>query len=177
METSVRATTHHQRQGNINKLITPEMRQQIHELKDQLDEQLRDVIGFCDLLNGIRKTTFMARQSARCLLTNEPFEAWEKIRDQAEFDAFRGLAEKQDTKSNHTAKANVEKLITPQMRRRIIEIKKELDDYASRICEFIYDLNQLKTFGTAIEWAEGMEYEVPLESCGTGEETEDEELG
>ncbi len=177
MENSVRATKDQQRQGNINKLITPEMRQQIRELKDQLDEHLRDVIGFCDLLNDIRKATFIARQSARCLLTNDPFKAWEKIRDQYEFDAFRGLAEKQNTKKDHPAKGNVERLITPQMRWRVIEIKKELGDYASRIGEFIHDANRLKTFGTAIEWAEGMELNVPLESCGTGEKTEDEELG
>jgi hypothetical protein len=164
MENSVRATTHHQGQGNVNELITPEMRKEIRELKDQLDKQLRDVIGFCNLLNSIHKTTFMARQSTRCLLTNEPFEAWKKIRDQAEFDAFRDLAEKQNTKGNHPAKGNVEKLITPRIRQRVIEIKKELDDYASRIGEFIYDLDRLKTFGTAIEWSEGMECDAPLES-------------
>jgi chromatin segregation and condensation protein Rec8/ScpA/Scc1 (kleisin family) len=153
-----------------------QMRQRIHELKDKLDKQFRDVIGFCERLNDIRKATFMARQSARCLLTEEPFEAWEQIRDQAEFDAFRGLEEKQNTKRDHSTKGHVEKLITPQMRQRVIDIKKGLDDYASRIGEFISDLDRLKTFEAALVWSEGLEWNVPLESCGTGEETEDEEL-
>ncbi len=119
MENSVGTRKDLQRQGKINKLVTPEMRQQIRELKDRLDEYDCDVRGYCDLLNNISEALLIARQSARCLLTNDPFGAWEKICGQDECDAFRGFAEKQNTKR----KPNVERLITPQMRQQIIEAK------------------------------------------------------
>ncbi len=144
MKDNIGATKHHQRQGSINKLITPEMRREIRELKDQFDEHLVFVRGYCELLNNIRLAVFMARQSARCLLTIDPFQAWEKIGGQDEFDAFCGWPERKDTSLNHLAKANVERLITPQMRQQIIEAKQRLDDFVSHIGPFIDDLNKLK---------------------------------
>jgi hypothetical protein len=176
MKDSMGVTTHHQRQGNINKLLTPEMQQQIRELKDELDEYLPDVGGFCDLLENIREATFIARQSAACLLTKDPFGAWEKIREQDEFDDFSGSAEKQNTKRNHPAKANVEKLITPEMRQQIIKAKKRLDDYANGVGAFIDDVKKIKSFGLAIELADDLAYDEPLETLEMRKKREQEEV-
>jgi hypothetical protein len=160
--------------GNVQKLVTRDMRQQIRGLKDELDYSLRDINGFCDLLNNIREATFLARQSAKCLLTNDPFEAWEKIRGQDEFDALHGLAEKQNTRRNHPAKANVEKLITPQMRQQIIKAKKRLDDYANGLGAFIDDVKKIKSFGVAIELADDLAYDEPLETLEMRKKREQE---
>lgn len=150
METSVRAVKDQQRQGDINRLITPEMRQQLRELKDQFDEHLLAVREYCDRLKDIRVATFIALQTARCLLTDDPFEAWEKIHGRHEFDGFFGLAEKQPASRNYPATANVEKLVTPQMRHEVAEAVKELDEYASCLGQFIDDLNALRTFNALI---------------------------
>jgi hypothetical protein len=146
MKTSLRGTKDQQQQGDINRLITPEMRQQLRELKDQFDEHLLAVGEYCDRLNEIRKATFIARQTARCVLTDDPFEVWEKIHGRDEFDGFLGLAEEQPASRNYPARANVDQLITPQMRLEIVEAVKKLDEYASCLGQFIDDLNALKTF-------------------------------
>ena len=78
MENSVRVMKH-QRQGNANKLVTPEMRQQICELKNALDECDYDLSRHLELFDDIREGLDRARLSARCLLTRDPFEAWETV--------------------------------------------------------------------------------------------------
>ncbi len=113
----------------------------------------------------------MARQTARCLLTNDPFEAWKKIRDQDECDAFHGLAEKQNTKR----KPNVERLITPKMGQQIIEAKETLEEYANCLGEFINDVKKVKSFGDAIELAESLHCSDPLETSETRKKREEED--
>ena len=136
MKDDMRAARHHQRQGDINKLITPEMRQQIRGLKDRLDGS--DYRLF-ELLDNIQEALDIARQSARCLLTNDPFKAWEKIRSEDEWDTLfdRSAAERRDAKRNPWEKFNIEKLTTSQMRRQIAEAKKRLEEYAVALASFL----------------------------------------
>ena len=61
-------------QGN-GQLITPEMRQQIRELRRELDECDYRLSCHLDLFISIREGLDTARQTARCLLTNDPFQA------------------------------------------------------------------------------------------------------
>ena len=158
----------HQRQGNVNNLVTPEMRQQIRELKYELDECDYNLSRHLDLFNGIREGLDRARLSARCLLTRDPFEAWEKVakRREEEFDAICGIstADKRDTRRKVKATANVEKLITRQMRQQIVEAKKQLDDYVSCLGEFFDDVTKLQSLDTALELAEDLQCREPLET-------------
>ena len=156
MENSVRVMKH-QRQGNANKLVTPEMRQQILQVKHQLDEYDGRLSNLFDLLNEIREALNIAQASAGCLLTNDPFEAWEKI-TKREFDALWGTSskEKSGAKRTYQGQGNVEKLITPEMRRQIIEAKRQLDNYASCLREFFDDVSELSTFERALDLGEDM---------------------
>jgi hypothetical protein len=151
MKDSTGATMDHQRQGNINKLITPETRQQIRELQLRLDGC---DYRLSDLFNNIQLALDIAGQSARCLLTNDPFEAWEK-------DEFFGSGGK---RKNHPAKAKVQKLITPQMRQQIIDTKKRLEDFVRCLSVFFDDVNTLNSFQTALETAEDLRDRRRLET-------------
>jgi hypothetical protein len=120
MESGAHIRRHHQRQRNINELVSPEMRQRIRELKRESDERDHTLSDYFNFLNEFRAALDIARQSVKCLLLNDPFEAWKRIGKQRneEFDNLFGSspAGKQRAIKVHPAKANVEKLITPQMR-------------------------------------------------------------
>jgi hypothetical protein len=94
MKNEVRVTKENQPQGNVNKLVTPEMRQQIRQLKHDLDECDYHPSRHFELFTSIRDALDTARQTVRCLLTNDPFEAWQKIaeRRKEEFDAIWGIS-------------------------------------------------------------------------------------
>jgi hypothetical protein len=84
----VRATKENQPQGNVNKLVTPEMQTQIRQLKHELDECNHRLLSHLGSLNTIFEALNTARQSAECLLTGDPFEAWEKLIEEDEWDEF-----------------------------------------------------------------------------------------
>lgn len=168
MKNSVRAANDEQRQGNVNNLVTPEMRQQIRELKSALDECDYDLSRHLELFDGIREGLDRARLSARCLLTRDPLEAWEKVARQREekWEAIcgRSTADKRDTRRKVKATANVEKLITRQMRQQIVEAKKQLDDYVSCLDEFFDDVKKVRSLDRALELAEDLQCREPLET-------------
>ncbi len=167
------ATKHHQRQGNISKLLTSEMRQHIHELRLRLDG--------CDYrlfahLNNIQEALDIARQSARCLLTSDPFGTWEGIRREDELDILgKPAAENQLASRNRLAKAKVEKLTTAQMRLQIVEATKRLEEYASCLDIFFDDLKKLSTFHTALELTDDLQEREPLETREMRKKREEEE--
>ena len=100
------------------------------------------------------------------MLLNDPFEAWKRIAKQRneEFDNLFGRlpAGKERAIKGHPAKANVEKLITPQMRKQIIEAEKTLDEYARCLDQLFSDFRKLKSFDAAIDLAEGLQCAEPL---------------
>ena len=65
--------------NNVSSWLTPEMRRQIIKLKDELDEHELCLSGHLDILNNIRDALKIARYSASCLLTNDPYNAWNKV--------------------------------------------------------------------------------------------------
>jgi autonomous glycyl radical cofactor GrcA len=133
-------------------LVTPEMRQQIRELKQELDECDFSLSRHPDLFVSIRAGLDTARQTARCLLTSDPFQAWEKV---AIWDKSR--AEKRDMPKEVKATANVDKLITRQMRQQIVEAKKTLEDYANSLDRFLREVIKLRSLDVALELAEGLQ--------------------
>jgi hypothetical protein len=169
MKYKVRAANHHQRQGDVNNPVTPEMRQQIRELKYELDECDYNLSRHLGLFNGIRETLDTARLSARCLLTRDPFETWEKVAKQREEERAAicdtSSLEIKDNGSTVKASAGVEKLITRQMRQQIIEAKKRLENYANCLNEFFADVTKVKSLDTVIKLSDDLQYSEPLETA------------
>ncbi len=170
MKDDMRAAKQTQRHGIGNKLITPEMRQQILDISYELEDCKDRVAGQLEILSNMRAALGIARQSARCLLTNDPFAAWEKIeqRRNQEFDAICGpfTRKKQNTTSASKATAGAERLITRQMRQQIVDAKKEIANYARVLTEFLDDVAKLESHNIAMEWADGLKCRKPLESGG-----------
>ena len=167
-------------QGNDG-LVSPEMRLRIRELKRELDECDYRLSRHLDLFVSIRDGLDTARQTARCLLTSDPFQAWEKVakRREEESDAIRSFCgistENRDTPKEVKATANVEKLITRQMRQQIVEAKKTLEDYANSLDQFFRDVIKLKSLDAALELAEGLQCYDPLETREARKEREEAE--
>ncbi len=164
MNNSVSAGNNHKRQSRIN-ILTPEMRRQMLQLKHQLDECNDDLCWHLSWFDRIREALDVARQSARCLLTDDPFEAWKKVanRRQEEFAPRqdKSAAKIECVRGNEASRVNADKLIAQQMRQQVVEVKKMLDDYAICLCEFFSDLTDLKSFDTAVELAEAVQFSQP----------------
>jgi hypothetical protein len=73
MKSNLPASKQNQQQDNASSLLTPEMRQKIRLLKGELDDHERQLSGHLDILNNIHDALEIARYSASCLLTNDPF--------------------------------------------------------------------------------------------------------
>jgi hypothetical protein len=92
----------------------------------------------------------IAQECVQCLLSKDPFEAWKdsvkrKQREDDDFLELEGCA-RPSAKSNETTAntyllgRNVTKLITPEMRQRIDELKSQLDEYATCVRQTLHDI-------------------------------------
>ncbi len=111
-----------------------------------------------------------ARQSAECLLTDDPFEAWDKVGEEDEWAELCETTERQ--KTSKTAAPNVKRMITRPMRQQLVDSIRRLDEYYRCVTELLDDLNKLKTFHTAVEYAEDLQSDRPLETAGARKKTE-----
>jgi hypothetical protein len=84
MKVDARRAQQRQGRSNVHKLITPELRQEVVQLKQRLD----DYAGYLDdlfyNLNAIGDAIFRAREFAECLLADDPFKAWEIMKKKEE---------------------------------------------------------------------------------------------
>ncbi len=124
MKTSAPTRNHHQQRGDFRDLVTPEMRQHIHQLKHDLDECNYRLSRHLELLDNVRDGLRTARQTPRCLLTNDPFETWEKVseRGEAEWEPRRRTSTREEQEAmtaSSQAAPQVEKLVTRQMRKQV----------------------------------------------------------
>ncbi len=173
MKDDMRATKQAQRYCIGNKLVTPEMRQQILEISDELEDCKDRVAGQLEILRNMRAALDIARQSARCLLTNDPFAAWEKIEQRRDEELNSFIGRKQNTRSN--ALVGVERLITRRMRQQVVDAKKEIANYARALTEFFDDVAKLDSHTIAMEKADSLQYQEPLESAAAREVREQAE--
>jgi hypothetical protein len=80
-------TKRHRDQGNVHKLLTPEMQQKVIQLKKRLEEFADHLDTLCCNLEEINAAIFKAQEIAECLLDDDPFGAWDAIkRDRAAED-------------------------------------------------------------------------------------------
>ena len=182
MKKSVRVTKDNQRNGNINKFITPEMRQNIVRLRRELDDCKGRLSDHFYVMNEVQEGLIIALECAECLLTSDPFAAWEKQtkRKQKKFDDISELedAPRPPLKGNnkaatiYKATGNVTKLVTSEMRRRIVELKDQLDEYAACLREAGDDMLELESLNRAVGLADEMKCVNQLESCEARKERE-----
>jgi hypothetical protein len=79
MKNDANHTKQHQGQTNVQ-LLTPEMRQQVVQLKERLEEYVGHLDTVCHNLDVINDSIFRAYEIAECLLKVDPFEAWDVIK-------------------------------------------------------------------------------------------------
>jgi hypothetical protein len=173
MKNEMRATKRTQPPGNVNRLITPEMRQRIRELKRGLVQCGYPLLDHLGSLDTIVEALETARQSAECLLADDPFEAWEKVVEEDEWDELCDTTEKQ--KARKTAAPNVKRMITRPMRQQLVEATKRLDEYHGCLAELVNDLTKLESFHTALRLAEDLQSDRPLETAEARKKREEAE--
>jgi hypothetical protein len=79
MKVDAHRAQQHQGQSNVHKLITPEMRQQVVQLKEQLEDYVGRLDTVCRNVDVINDAIYRAYEIAECLLKDDPFDAWEVI--------------------------------------------------------------------------------------------------
>ena len=94
MKNEMRVTKRTQPPGNV---VTPEMRQQIRELKRGLVQCGYPLLDHLGSLDTIVEALGAAERSAECLLADDPFEAWDKVIEKDEGDK-RGDTTKKNRK-------------------------------------------------------------------------------
>jgi hypothetical protein len=128
MKNEMRARKWNQSPGNVTRMITPEMRRHICELKRNLVQYGHPLFDHLAPFNTIFEALNTARQSAECLLADDPFEAWNKVLEHDQWEELCDTAEKHETRK--TAAPNVKRMITRPMRQQLVEAIKRLDEYA-----------------------------------------------
>ncbi len=172
MKDEMSATKRTQSPGNVNRLITPEMRHRISELKRGLEQCGHPLLDHLGSLDTIVEALETARQSAECLLADDPFEAWEKFIQEDDWDGLCDTTEKHDVRK--TAAPNVKRVITRPMRQQLVETIK-MDEYHGCVIEFVNDLAKLESFHTALRLAEDLQCCRPLETAEARKKREEAE--
>ena len=203
MQKSTPANRHHQGRGHVEKLITPEMRHQVSQMKHQLHECEGRLADLGYHFNELSEALEIAQASAECLLTDDPFEAWEKVKERRQkdldtltddpFEAWEKVKERrqnyldtrfpksatrrQDGRRTYYPQGNVAKLITPEMRRQITKAKKQLDDFVSGLRQFFDNVSKLESLDFALECAEDLQCNEHLETWEARKRRRDEAAG
>jgi len=73
-------------QGNVHELLTPEKRQRVVQLKEQLEDYVGQLDTVCRNLDVINNAIYRAYEIAECLLKDDPFEAWGAIKSEKRAD-------------------------------------------------------------------------------------------
>jgi hypothetical protein len=173
MKHEMRVTKRNQPHGNVNRLITPEMRQHIRELKRGLVQRGYPLLERLGSLDDMIEALGIAERSAECLLADDPFEAWDKVIEENEWDELCNKTEKQEAKT--TAVPNVKRMITQPMRQQLVEAIKRLDEYHGCLTELVDDLSELESFDTALRLAQDLQSDRPLETAEARKKREEAE--
>ena len=149
------------------------MRRQIRELRRGLEQCGHPPFWHLISLETIVEALETARQSTECLLADDPFEAWAKVGEEDEWAEFCETTERQE--ASKTAAPNVKRMITRPMRQQLVRSIRRLDEYYRCATALLDDLKKLKTFHTALEYAEDLRSDRPLEIAGARKKQEEPE--
>jgi hypothetical protein len=98
MKNEMLVTKRNQPHGNVNRLITPEVRRHIRGLKRGLVQCGYFLLDHLGYLDTIVAALGIAERSAECLLADDPFEAWDKLLEKDELDEPCDTTEKRGPK-------------------------------------------------------------------------------
>ncbi len=193
---------HQRSNGNLNRFVTPELRQQIILLKRELNDCEGCLSDHLYVMNEIQEALTIAQECAQCLLTSDPFTACEKLMKQKEeaddaiinnLEELDHIDELEDTsrvsvRENKQAKRIEEvedtapKLVTSGMRQGIVELKGQLGEYAACLRGAFDHMLELDCLNRAVELANALKCVDQLESLEARkrreyEAEEEEEVG
>jgi len=163
MKNEMLVTKRNQPHGNVNRLITPEVRRHIRELKRGLVQCGYPLLDHLGYLDTVVAALGIAERSAECLLADDPFEAWDKLLEKDEWDEPCDTTEKKGAKT--AAVPNVKRMITQPMRQQLVEAIKRLDEYHGCLTELLVNLSKLESFDTAWGFAKDLQSNRPLETA------------
>lgn len=175
MKNKMRAAKRNQSPGNVNYLVTPEMRRHIRELKRGLVQCGYPLLDHLGYLDTVVAALGIAERSAECLLADYPFKAWDKVLEKDEWDELCDTTEKQEAKTTAWPAPNVRKMITRPMRQQLVEAIKRLDEYHVCLTELLDDLSKLESFETAWGFARDLQSNRPLETAEARKKREEAE--
>ena len=69
-------------QRNVHELLTPEMRQQVVQLKEKLEDYVGQLDTVCRNLDVINNAIYRAYEIAECLLKDDTFAACDAIKSE-----------------------------------------------------------------------------------------------
>lgn len=163
MNSSRRAGSHRERQGNINHLLTPEMRRRVHQLKHGLDQYHNQFVHLG--MMTISEALYIAIEGAQRLLTCDPVATGGKsTRD--EFDEFCGKSRigQQEVGRKARAAGNVKRLVTRPMVQQVTEATERLEEYARCLGAFVDDVVKLDSFNTVVAVAQELQDREPFDT-------------
>jgi hypothetical protein len=178
MKSSVPATNHRQQRGKVNDLLTPQMQRRLRGLTSGLEQCSHPLFNHLGSLNIIFEALNTARQSADCLLMDDPFEAWKQLMGNDEWDDLREASTTETQIAHTTTAPSVTRIITRPMRQQLVEAVTRLDEYHTCLVAVLNDLTKLESFNSAWELAEHLQSDRPLEtaeSCKKREKVEAEQ--
>jgi hypothetical protein len=73
-------TANNDTEHDVHNLLSPELRQDIIRLKEQMEKYATHLDNLCRNLEKINDAVIRAQEFAECLLTDDPSGAWEVIR-------------------------------------------------------------------------------------------------
>ncbi len=166
------------KKGNTPRFTTPELQQQIVRLSHELEDCEQRLSDHLYVMDEIKAALTIAQECAQCLLSDNPFAAWNKVIEQKEkeseiFDELEiedddiqrtSLKEVKAATTIHQTKSNVTTLVTSEMRRQIADLKGQLDEYAACLREAFRDMLELESLNYAVARADEVKCVDQLDS-------------
>jgi hypothetical protein len=149
--------------------LLTQMQEQIRELEHHLDECNHRLYNSVERMKAIEWALNIARQSAECLLTDNPFEAWDKFVEEDELGVFC------DTSTTRMQQA--ETTTARPMRQQLGDAIKRLDEYHRCLTGFLDDLSKLENFDTALRLSNNLTGDPPLETAETRKKRKEADEG
>ena len=144
-------------QRPITELISPEMKRKILLLRRKFDGCESRLDDLCHVLEEVRNGLNFGGECVECLLTKNPYEAWEARRikeEEKEEWLAEDLGETDEERNLRIARrrppAEPVRTFTPEMRRDIDDLRKHLEEYADCLGQAFDDVVKLDSLNTAV---------------------------
>ncbi len=144
-------------QRPISELVSTEMKRKIVLLRRKFDDCESRLDDLCHVLKEVRKALNFGGECVECLLTKNPYEAWEvrRIKEEEEEEFWaEDLGETDEERNLRIARrrppAEAVRTFTPEMRRDIDDLRKYLEEYADCLGRLFNDVVELGSLNKAV---------------------------